>query len=110
MLNRYIYSLGQGITAANASTKKPKRGERNAFSVMSAKRTVTELKSISSVMSLTKRLMVALTSFIPSVTNMRKENQLKKIIISLIIVSLKLKVVRTGYENFHACQLWNICI
>lgn len=109
MLNRYIYSLGQGITAANASTKKPKRGERNAFSVMSAKRTVTELKSISSVMSLTKRLMVALTSFIPSVTNMRKENQLKKIN-RLIIVSLKLKVVRTGYENFHACQLWNVCI
>ena len=65
-----MYSLGHGIMAAKASTKKPKSGERKAFSVISASLTVTELKSMSSEISLTKRLIVALASLTPS----RKKN------------------------------------
>jgi len=55
------------MMAAKASTKKPRSGDKNASTVMSANRTVTEFRSISSEISRTDNDIVALTSFTPSV-------------------------------------------
>lgn len=69
MLNKYMFSFGQGIIAASPSIKNVKSGDKNASFVIELRRTVMELKSISSVISRTLSCIIAFTSFTPSKKN-----------------------------------------
>lgn len=62
-----MYSLGQGMMAANPSMKNDRRGERNDSAVMSFSLMVTELYNISSVIRRTDSCIIDLTSLMPSV-------------------------------------------
>jgi hypothetical protein len=73
MLNTKMFSFGHGIIAAKPSIKNVSRGERKASSVISSRRTVIELNSISSVIKRTVNCINAFTSLMPS-TKKKYEN------------------------------------
>jgi hypothetical protein len=67
MLKTKMFSFGHGIMAAKPSMKNVRSGDKKASSVISSRRTVIELKSISSVTKRTVNCINAFTSFTPSI-------------------------------------------